>query len=57
MKTPKKPKPEEIETEPGAEERFDRTVRHMLNTPPRQHKEDVGKGEQSKPKPAKRQSG
>ncbi len=39
----KKPKPEEIETEPGAEERFERTVRRMLNTPPRQHQEDVGK--------------
>ena len=40
---PKKPKPEDIETEPGAEERFERTVRRMLNTPPRQHQEDVGK--------------
>ncbi len=43
-KSPKEPKPEEIETEPGAEERFERTVRQMLNTPPRQHQEDVGKG-------------
>jgi len=37
-KPPKKPKPEEIETEPGAEERFERTVRRMLNTPPKPHK-------------------
>ena len=46
---PKKPKLEDIETEPGAEERFERTVRRMLNTPSRQHQEDVGK----KPKPKK----
>ncbi len=40
-KFPKKLKPEDIETEPGAEERFERTVRRMLNTPPnpRQKKE------------------
>ncbi len=37
-KPPKKPKPEDIETEPGAEERFERTVRRMLNTPPKPHK-------------------
>ena len=37
-KPPKKPKPKEIETEPGAEERFERTVRRMLNTPPKPHK-------------------
>jgi len=43
-KPSKKPRPKEIETEPGAEERFERTVRHMLNTPPRQHQEDVRKG-------------
>ena len=42
-KPPKKPKLEDIETEPGAEERFERTVRNMLKTPPRQHQEDVGK--------------
>ncbi|MFB3083410.1 MAG: hypothetical protein ACE1Z4_08145 [Gammaproteobacteria bacterium] len=53
-KHPKKPKPEEIETDPGAEERFERTVRHMLNTPPRQHQEDVGKGK--KPQPRKEKS-
>ena len=46
---------EAIETEPGAEERFERTVRNMLRTPPRQHQEDVGK--KAKPKPAKRKSG
>jgi len=37
-KPPKKPKLEEIETEPGAEEWFERTVRRMLNTPPKPHK-------------------
>ena len=37
-KPPKKPKVEDIETEPGAEERFERTVRRMLNTPPQPHK-------------------
>ena len=31
----KPPKVEDIETEPGAEERFERTVRRMLNTPPK----------------------
>ena len=35
---PEKLKPEDIETEPGAEERFERTVRRMLNTPPKPHK-------------------
>ena len=42
VKSPKKPKPkpkpEEIETEPDAWERFERTVRRMLNTPPMPHK-------------------
>ena len=52
-KPPKKPKPEDIETEPGAEERFERTVRNMLKTPPRQHQEDVGKGRRITSKPKK----
>ena len=37
-KTPKKSKPEDIEIEPGAEDRFERTVRRMLNTLPKPHK-------------------
>ena len=45
-KTPKKLKPEDIETEPGAEERFERTVRRMLNTLPKPHK-PIGKGRES----------
>ncbi len=35
-KPPKKPKLDDIET--SAEERFERTVRRMLNTPPQPHK-------------------
>ena len=42
---PKKPKIEDIETEPGAEERFERTVRRMLNTPPQPHKPTQKKGD------------
>jgi len=44
-KLPKKPKVEDIETEPGAEERFERTVRRMLNTPPQPHKPTLKEGD------------
>lgn len=46
-KPPKKPEPEEIETEPGAEDRFERTVRRMLNTPPKPHR-PIGRDRKSK---------
>ncbi len=38
-------KSKEIETEPGAKERFERTVRRMLNTPPQPHKPTQKKGD------------
>ena len=46
-KLPKKPKVEDIETEPGAWERFERTVRRMVNTPPKPQK-PIGKDHESK---------
>ena len=44
-KTPKKPKPEDIKTVSGPtkDTRFEMVVQTFLKTPPRQHKEDVGK--------------
>ncbi len=45
MVKPKSAKPEDIETEPGAEERFERTVRRMLNTQPKPHKPTQNAGD------------
>ena len=57
--TPKDQKAKElkIETEPGTagDIKFQKVVQTFLKTPPRQHKEDAGKG--AKPKLAKRKSG
>ena len=58
-KQTKRQKPEDIETEPGAEERFERTVRRMLNTPPKPHPKRerdqsvTPKGKKAKKTPAK----
>jgi hypothetical protein len=41
-------KPPKIEKEPGAQQRFERAVDHMLTTPPKKH-EPLGK---SKERPA-----
>jgi len=49
--SPKKPKVEDIETEPGAEERFERTVRRMLTTPPQPRKAKSAKQRKPKSKP------
>ena len=53
----------EIETDPGAEERFERVVRRMLNTPPKPHKAKAEKGKRpsksvppKKPKPKPKQT-
>ena len=48
-KPPKKPKPEEIETEPDAWERFERAVDVLAHTPPKPRIKP-------KPKPEKTQS-
>ncbi len=47
---PKKPKPEDIETElgPTKDPQFQKVVQTFLKTPPRQHKEDAGKGQKPK---------
>lgn len=50
-KPPKKPKPEEIETEPDAWERFEKTIGKIV--PPKPSKPVKGKKPESKPKPAK----
>ncbi len=47
-KPSKKLKVENIETEPGVEERFERTVRRMLNTPPKPRKRPKGKGNKNR---------
>ena len=42
-KPPKKPKPEEIETEPDAWERFEKTIGKIV--PPKPHKPSKNEGE------------
>ena len=46
-KPPKKPKPEEIETEPDAWERFEKTMDKIV--PPKPHKPVKAKPPKSKP--------
>ena len=53
---PKKPKPEDMKNEPDQtkDPEFQKVVQAFLKTPPRQHKDDVGKG--AKPKRPKKKS-